>query len=1119
MLSKFLLVGVGGSGGKTLRALRNNLELKLSQTNWNDGIPMGWQLLHIDSPVVQDGTGFPAPMLPPSDYKGLSRSGQKYADAYMNTFNFIEQGDREDYKRFLPDEKEVNVDITAGAGQFRGVGRVLALSGHDQIRQALRAKLDLVLRAEAEPELKRLARQLGLDDQIQPAPTIIVISSIAGGSGAGQFLEIAEMIKGLEPAKNWVHEIFNLLYAPDVFTEVDPELLAGNALFSMGEIMSGLWTNPSKGTIRMTERMGMNIPYQDADYKTGAKYNFMVGKGGFTEQKDVYLAVASSLTTWMTDQEVNDKITAFSRGNFQASTLESNLPDHSGLKEANKDATPFMALGFGRVGLGKERFVAYAAQRLARSAIDRMLYAHTLEDPKFALKTEEEWVTFFAEKNLFDFIDSVELNEETEEHNDIIDAIRPNRDEFYSNLKSKVLGVASQTLNPRTNAQSLIEWDDSLRAGFNTYIEQFLDSESIDRNASMRSWVKQKKVDLVALTARYVSQHGIKVTVEILQRLASKLTRVADELRAESELSRKYAADLSTYIRGELGKFPEKNQNEIPAGHEVIEAALQEVAYSFYYRSEANLKQAVSKLLEDMSENFIEPLRTDLLGIYRGLLSQKEDFVYWSTEDSLSVPRQFEPSKNEKLLIETSDYPDQFAELVNNSVKSERRANAIRVVVSEVIMGGLALPNLDRRNYWEFITTTRDWVPTLREAREDSQQNAQSAKFDVSINPVDYLERAQKWMKQMGSPFAGFINESLSSYLTNERDKSLLRERQEKFLAKLEEAITDGAPLVDINQGLLSKIHDSKPKTDVVISTVPLDSTNAVFSKVGEIFNRKGLTGAISGKTFDPQSPNQSIDFFSVHQGVQPMVLDSILGPISRYWNEHNARPATRQSLMHYRRPRYLYESIPAGDKPKQDILRGYFISRAFKYFKTDKEMSDAERATKGPKLSIWSGEGSKWLNFPYPLLSSDEIVPLDYPGGIIFSLSLAIVACNGTQSLDPLEPYKRLQKLSDFKKSDSTVKRWVLRGDLGEGPVPDPARAGSKDDTPQGRRDALLAFIGGYITKYENRFAKQSLSSDYEEAKEKDLTWEIREPLVGSLKSLQKDLQNLELDDVEDEE
>jgi hypothetical protein len=434
-------------------------------------------------------------------------------------------------------------------------------------------------------------------------------------------------------------------------------------------------------------------------------------------------------------------------------------------------------------------------------------------------------------------------------------------------------------------------------------------------------------------------------------------------------------------------------------------------------------------------------------------------------------------------------------------------------------MGGLALPNLDRRNYWEFITTTRDWVPSLREAREDSQQNAQSAKFDVSINPVDYLDRARKWMKQMGTPFAGFVNESLSSYLTNERDKSILRDRQEKFLAKLDEAITDGAPLVNINQGLLSKIHDGKPSINYVISTFPLDSTNPVFEKVKAILERKGLTGAISGKTFDPQSSNQSIDIFSVHQGVQPMVLDSIMGPISQYWNANNGRPATRQGLMQHRRPRYLYESIPAGDKPKQDILKGYLIARALKYFKTDKELSDAERAIKGPKLSVWSGEGSKWHAFPHPLLSADEIVPLDFPGGILFSISLAIVACNGSQSLEPLEPYKRLQELADFKSSASTVKRWILKGDLGEGPIPDPARAGSKEDKPQGRRDTLISYLNDYIIKYEARFAKQNLLADHEDSKEKDLTWELREPFLAAIKSLQKDIQNIDLEESEEED
>jgi hypothetical protein len=845
----------------------------------------------------------------------------------------------------------------------------------------------------------------------------------------------------------------------------------------------------------------------------------MVGKGGFETQEDVYLAVASSLATWITDQEVNDRITAFSRGNYSNSILEANLPDESGLKEPNKDATPFMALGFGRVGLGKERFVSYSAERLARSAIDRMLFAHTLDDPRFAVKTEDEWITFYAEKNLFDFIDDVVLNEETEEHNDVIDAIRPNRDSLFSEFKNEVLGLASQGLGARSNAQSLIEWDDNLRNGFAVRIESYLALESLARNEKMRPWVKQKKIDVLATSSRYASQQGIKVTAEILRRLGDKLIRVADELRAEAEVSLNYAADLSSYIRGELGQVPDKNQNEIRADHPAVEAALERVVDSFSYRAEASLKQTVATLLADMSTNFIEPLRDELLAVYKGLLTNKEEFVAWSTEDSISVPKRFSPSKNEKLLIETKEYPSEFAELVNNSVTSEKRANAMRVVIDEVIMGGLAIEDLDRRNYWTLVSVSRDWVPTIREAREDSQQTAQAARFEISLNPYEYLERAYKWMKRMGTPFVNYINENLATYLAKAPDRSILQDRHNKFLAKLGEAIDDGAPLITINQGLLSKIHKDKATSSVVVSTFPLDQTHAIYKKVEELLIQKGLADAIGGKTFDAQSPAQSIDFFSVRQGVQPMVLDSIIQPISKYWKEHSSLPATRQSLLQDRRPRYLYESIPASDKPKQDILKGFFVAKALKQFKTDSKISDEDLSTKGPKLYVCAGESSKWIEFPHPLLSSDLIKTMDFPGALLYSITLGIVACNSSQSLEPLAGYLRLQTLAKIDLPSSPMKKWILTGDLKDAPTPDSKRAGAVTDSAEARKATVAAYIADFIAKYEVRFGKQSLSSEKEGSIPRDLTWEIREALMRALHSLQKEILALDTTSEEDDD
>lgn len=1113
MLSKFLLIGVGGSGGKTLRALRNNLELKLSQAGWEGELPAAWQFLHIDSPVIQDGPNFPAPLLPPTDYQGLSKAGQAYSDSYMRAMQYVDAADKDDFLRFMPSPDEVSVNPTIGAGQFRGVGRVLLLGSNDIVRNALSNKIDKLMGATATSDLISVAKMLKVNEQIQAAPTIIIITSLAGGSGAGQFFEVAELVKSVRPNENWVHEIYNMLYAPDVFTEVDQELLVGNALFAMSEVMNGTWSKSmTGGSKRYSAKMGAKIPEANKDYRPGAKYNFMVGKGFFETQQDVYKAVASSLATWMTDQFVNARIIEFTQGNYASSTLENNLPDRSGLKEANKDATPFPALGFGRVGLGKDKFVQYSAERLARSAIDKMLFAHTKEDPKFATKTEEDWITFFADKSLFEFLDELKLNEETEEHNDIIDSIRPDRTAFFAEFKNQVMQSASESVNQRTNAQSLLEWDAALQDAFNKLITSYLGREAFALSENMRPWVMNKKQEVLATTSRYVAMQGIKVTAEILRRVSDKLVSVASELRAEAEVSLKYSRDLATYIRGELGQVPERNQGAIEATHQAVEASLEHVVDSFSFRAEANLKQEVATLIIDMAHNFMDPLRSDLIGIYQGLLESKEEFEKWSEEDSHAVPNSFRPSKNEKLLIDTDDYPKEFAKLINNSVTESRRANAMQVVINEVIMGAYEIKDLDRRNWWEFISTTRDWVPTTKEAREDSLQVPQSAKFNVSINPLDYLEYAQKWMKRMGTPFAMYRNETLASYLSKGEDRSEIKRRQDKFVAKLEEAINDGAPLVNYNNRLLNEVHNNRPSINTVVSTFPIAKTDDIYPAVEAVLKKTNMLSSVGESTFDAQSPVQHIDFFNIHQGVQPMVLDSIMKPISDYWDKYNGAASTREALLLHRHPRHVWETIPAAEKPKIDILKGYFIAKALKQFKTDKNLPLEVQSALGPKLSVWDSSNNSWLDFPHPLFSKEIIRPNDFPGALLYSIAVAILESNGQASLAPLAPYHRLQKLADIDTPDSPTLIWITSGDLGLSPKPDEKRAGSASGNPDERKRAMVSYIDENISKYKSRFEKQSLPADREGSLSKDLTWDIREQFIAALTSLKKDIQSLDI-------
>ena len=79
MLRPFLLIGVGGSGGKTLRVVRHELERRLRDVGWEGDFPSGWQFLHVDVPSVADGDD---PDLPPqlshAEYAGLVTAGVNY---------------------------------------------------------------------------------------------------------------------------------------------------------------------------------------------------------------------------------------------------------------------------------------------------------------------------------------------------------------------------------------------------------------------------------------------------------------------------------------------------------------------------------------------------------------------------------------------------------------------------------------------------------------------------------------------------------------------------------------------------------------------------------------------------------------------------------------------------------------------------------------------------------------------------------------------------------------------------------------------------------------------------------------------------------------------------------
>ena len=78
MIRPLLIIGVGGAGGKTIRAMKQELNRILESSGYTEGLPDAWQFLHIDT--TYDGVSFPAPMLPANEFHCVVPSGASYAD-------------------------------------------------------------------------------------------------------------------------------------------------------------------------------------------------------------------------------------------------------------------------------------------------------------------------------------------------------------------------------------------------------------------------------------------------------------------------------------------------------------------------------------------------------------------------------------------------------------------------------------------------------------------------------------------------------------------------------------------------------------------------------------------------------------------------------------------------------------------------------------------------------------------------------------------------------------------------------------------------------------------------------------------------------------------------------
>ena len=205
MLRPLLVIGVGGSGGKTIRSMMQSFERKFVSARYDGGIPKAWQFLQIDT--TYDGNEFPAPMLDKDNFHQVLAPGDGFYEVLRS---ITVRGDVADQQKMLSGWGVANsaVNLAMGAGQVRAIGRQAGVADSAATLAAIQNSIAKMSAPTALAELATLANHLELGTP-DPNPQALIIASVGGGTGAGIFIDVAELLKR-SSTKPWTKEAIAL---------------------------------------------------------------------------------------------------------------------------------------------------------------------------------------------------------------------------------------------------------------------------------------------------------------------------------------------------------------------------------------------------------------------------------------------------------------------------------------------------------------------------------------------------------------------------------------------------------------------------------------------------------------------------------------------------------------------------------------------------------------------------------------------------------------------------------------------------------------------------------------------------------------------------------------------
>ena len=1041
-MRRFLVVGCGGSGGATLAYLMDQLRSELHAAGI-DKLLAGWQFVHIDVPSAAESgpDGLPSVAAQGGTYIGCGPQGSSYAvlDGALSQ-RLSEHAALDTIATWAPRRPDqVTTPISAGAGQYRAIGRMITLSKAGEIRSRLQAAWDELFRVETLSEMASLEIPgMGRFDANEP-PLVLVVSSMAGGSGASMALDVCRLltlVSGLDPKLMGV-----FMVTPDIFESLPQSARIGvraNALAMLGEIVASQSGAAREHDVRILRGLGQQngegepIPFARV-FPVGRYIGADRTIFGDGSQYAVYRGLGRGLAGLMMSGTASDQFVSYDLGNTASPAGDQNL---LGWGIPVWDPLPWGSYGFSSLSMGRDRYAEYAAQRLARGCADKLVHGHMQPGNPASGNEQLESLLSSQWEAICEALRLPAAVGDEESRIGILGNWIVNTAFPPETVGAMVAGVVERQL------RGYLPHPDDMRA--EQWVPIFRQAIA-NRRGSLEDACAEAAYDLVFGLHQDLARRLESVVLEAISTLGLSYARaLVDRVRHHiDDVLSGAIAQLGSMGPADIAGLPTQVDAALTAlrgvmsnADQVLGMALDGLGAGVRRQIYAAASSRIADLMRVIGAELLGPLRASLGEALRVLeLAQAEpptdvglarlatdQYTAWPADSDELVSARFTEANNEVLLINSSEFKARYeTDLVKAVVGSQGLmpfATALDEAITRVISGewettgGVSAPGtpLERTAAWTTRALGTD--PETGRSRVPSM-----AQFDVHTRPAELLARARLYVNRPGESFHEFCKVSLRDYVHGVgASESELTIRRRDIAAKFVDALALARPLASVNDQALQRIHPGQQVeyrykfSEIPFAGQPVAAALAEALRANPRIDRASKENF--GRSLSDQDEVTRIDVFGSYPNYSPLAFDSVLVPAAQEWA--SMAGAGRAGFWRLRRSRPLAASLPMTDAERRTMTAGWFVGQIIGRIRIP-------LAPYTEPVRIYDDTAERWLDFPSPLLTppSEFKASYDWLPAVLESILLAMAQSHEPPMMASLRPYQALRELFDANPHD----------------------------------------------------------------------------------------------------